>query len=64
MSEVLIATEGKTTIFTINRPDKLNAISAGVALDLQAGFAEFDASDQRVAILTGAGARPSPRARM
>ncbi len=57
MSEVLIATEGKTTIFTINRPDKLNAISAGVALDLQAGFAEFDASDQRVAILTGAGGK-------
>lgn len=55
MSDVIITQEGKTTVFTINRPDKLNAINAQVALDLQAGFAEFDSSDQRVAILTGAG---------
>lgn len=55
MSDVIITHEGKTTVFTINRPDKLNAINAQVALDLQAGFAEFDNSDQRVAILTGAG---------
>lgn len=57
MSEVLITQEGKTTVFTINRPEKLNAINKQVALDLQAGFAEFDASDQRVAILTGAGSK-------
>ena len=57
MSEVLITKEGKTTVFTINRPEKLNAINKQVALDLQAGFEEFDASDQRVAILTGAGSK-------
>ncbi|MWD29358.1 enoyl-CoA hydratase [Aquicoccus sp. SCR17] len=57
MSEVEIRHEGKVTIFTINRPDRLNAINKAVAEDLQRGFAEFDASDQRVAVLTGAGDR-------
>lgn len=57
MSEVEITQHGKTTVFTINRPQRLNAINAQVARDLQAGFAEFDASDQRVAILTGAGGK-------
>lgn len=57
MSEVLITKEGKTTVFTINRPEKLNAINKQVALDLQAGFEEFDASEQRVAILTGTGSK-------
>ena len=55
MSDVTIREEGRITIFTINRPAKLNAISSGVALELQQKFAEFDASDQRVAILTGEG---------
>ncbi|WP_158964477.1 enoyl-CoA hydratase/isomerase family protein [Chachezhania sediminis] len=54
-SDLLITEEGRVTVFTINRPEKLNAISSGVAKDLQAGFAAFDASDQRVAIITGAG---------
>lgn len=55
MSALDIRREGKTTIFTINRPEKMNAINAEVANRLQKGFAEFDASDQRVAIITGAG---------
>lgn len=57
MSDVEIRHEGKVTIFTINRPDRLNAINKAVAEELQRGFAEFDASDQRVAVLTGAGDR-------
>jgi enoyl-CoA hydratase len=57
MSDVKIDKQGKTTVFTIDRPGKMNAISAGVALDLQAGFAEFDASDATVAIITGAGTK-------
>lgn len=57
MSVLNIDREGKTTIFTINRPEKLNAISAEVAVRLQEGFAEFDASDQRVAIITGSGGK-------
>ena len=57
MSEVEITQHGKVTVFTINRPQRLNAINAQVARDLQSGFAAFDASDQRVAILTGAGGK-------
>ncbi len=57
MSELKITREGRTTVFTIDRPDKLNAIDKQMALDLQAGFEAFDASDQRVAILTGAGGK-------
>jgi enoyl-CoA hydratase len=57
MSELEVREDGRTTIFTINRPERLNAINASVANDFQRQFAEFDASDQRVAIITGAGDR-------
>ena len=52
-----IAKDGRVTIFTINRPEKMNAIDNEVARALQQGFADFDRSDQRVAILTGAGGK-------
>lgn len=55
MSDVEMREEGRVTVFTINRPEKLNAISSGVAVDLQKAFEAFDASDQRVAVLCGAG---------
>jgi enoyl-CoA hydratase/carnithine racemase len=55
MSVVLVEERGPVSIVTINRPDKLNAISSAVALEVQAAFAAFDKSAQRVAILTGAG---------
>ncbi|WP_028601489.1 enoyl-CoA hydratase/isomerase family protein [Ottowia thiooxydans] len=55
MSEVIIEQHGKVTLFTINRPERKNAICKETALQLQAGFAEFDASEQRVAVITGAG---------
>jgi len=55
MSQITIEQHGKTTLFTINRPQKKNAICKDTALELQAGFAEFDASDQRVAVITGCG---------
>jgi enoyl-CoA hydratase len=55
MSGLDIAIDGKTTIFTFNRPGKANAINAEVADKLQKGFVEFDASDQKIAIITGAG---------
>ena len=55
MSDIDVRQEGRVTVFTINRPEKLNAISSGVAVDLQNAFEEFDASDQRVAVLCGAG---------
>jgi|SRR5690625_1701344 len=44
------------SIFTINRPERRNAISAQTAVDLQNAFQEFDKNnDQKVAIITGAG---------
>ena len=55
MSQITIEEHGKVTLFTINRPQRRNAICKDTALELQAGFAEFDASDQRVAVITGCG---------
>ncbi|MBM3599892.1 MAG: enoyl-CoA hydratase [Alphaproteobacteria bacterium] len=56
MSDIVkVSEEGPVTVIQINRPDKGNAISRQVAIDLQAAFAAFDASDQRVAVLTSAG---------
>jgi enoyl-CoA hydratase/carnithine racemase len=55
MSGLEVREDGRTTIFTINRPNQLNAINASVANEFQRRFAEFDRSDQRVAIITGVG---------
>lgn len=43
------------TLLTIDRPQKRNAICSKTAIELQNAFAEFDASSQRVAVLTGRG---------
>lgn len=57
MSALEVTKDGKTTIFTINRPEKMNAINAEVANELQRRFEEFDRSDQAVAIIAGNGDR-------
>jgi enoyl-CoA hydratase len=57
MAVVSVEEKGPISIIRINRPDRLNAISAAVAVELQAAFKAFDASDQRVAILAGTGER-------
>jgi len=57
MSVVTTEERGPISIIRINRPEKLNAISNGVAIGLQQAFRAFDASDQRVAILSAAGER-------
>lgn len=44
-----------TTLIAINRPEKRNAICAQTAIELQQAFAAFDASPQRVAVITGTG---------
>ena len=44
-----------TTLIAIDRPARKNAICAVTALELQKAFAEFDASEQRVAVITGSG---------
>lgn len=43
------------TLFTINRPERRNAICSKTAVELQQAFAAFDRSAQRVAVITGAG---------
>lgn len=55
MSVVTIEHDGPVTVFTMNRPEKRNVICKETALALQRGFAEFDMSDQRVAVITGSG---------
>jgi enoyl-CoA hydratase len=55
MSLLKVENHGPVTVFTIDNAAKRNVISQATALDLQRAFAEFDRSDQRVAIITGAG---------
>ena len=55
MSLLKVENRGPVTIFTIDNAAKRNVISQATALDLQRSFEEFDRSDQRVAIITGAG---------
>jgi len=57
MSVVSVEERGPVSIVSISRPEKLNAINKAVAVELQAAFAAFERSAQRVAILTGAGGR-------
>lgn len=45
-----------TTLITLNRPEKRNAICRTTAIELQRAFAAFDSQDsQRAAVVTGAG---------
>ena len=57
MSVVTTEQRGAVSIIRINRPERLNAISSAVAVELQQAFLAFDASDQRVAILSAVGER-------
>lgn len=58
MADLLVEKQGHTTIFTINRPDRMNALGGTVNADLTAGIKEFEADpDQYVAILTATGDR-------
>src|ERR1700740_2934259 len=57
MPVVTVEERGPVSVIAINRPEKLNAINKAVAVELQQAFAAFDASEQRVAILTGTGGR-------
>ncbi|MGB6008208.1 enoyl-CoA hydratase/isomerase family protein [Castellaniella sp.] len=55
MSVVITEQHGLVTLLTINRPDRRNAICRDTALALQQALTEFDASEQRVVVITGAG---------
>jgi enoyl-CoA hydratase/carnithine racemase len=47
--------EGEIVVITLNRPEKLNAISSPLAAELADAFHRFDGNDAFVAIVTGAG---------
>lgn len=55
MSLLKVEKHGLVTVFTIDNAAKRNVISQATAVDLQRAFDEFDQSDQRVAVVTGAG---------
>jgi enoyl-CoA hydratase/carnithine racemase len=56
MADLLVDKQGHTTIFTINRPERMNSLGGTVMADLSAGLAEFQQDpDQYVAVITGAG---------
>src|SRR6202158_4993320 len=57
MQKVLVENNADgTTLITINRPERRNAICAETALSLQKAFLDFERSGtQKVAVLTGAG---------
>ena len=59
MSEKLVTYESKDRIatITINRPDKLNALSNALVADLRDAMIQYRDSDDRCAIVTGAGER-------
>lgn len=58
MSDLLVERQGHVTIFTLNRPQKLNSLGGTLSEELTSGMAEFNADhDQYVAIITGAGDR-------
>jgi enoyl-CoA hydratase len=56
MNTILVAREGAVATVTLNRPDKLNALSHELLTELHAAMGDLDRDpDVRVAILTGAG---------
>ena len=59
MSEELkIDRHGRVTVFTLNRPDRHNALTQALADELEAEVMAFDKdNEQRILILTGAGAK-------
>ena len=59
MSENLITYESqdRVALITINRPDKLNALSNGLVEELREAMKRYRDSDDRCAVLTGAGDR-------
>lgn len=56
MTELVVDTDGATTILTLNRPDRRNALGRAVAAQLKDAIADFSADPaQRVAVVTATG---------
>jgi enoyl-CoA hydratase/carnithine racemase len=55
---IIAERQGRITVVTINRPDRMNAIDPQTSAELHDAFTKFrDDDDQWVAVLTGAGGR-------
>ena len=58
MPAVTVEHRGAIAVIRINRPERLNAISQAVAVEMQQAFQQFDADpDRRVAVLSASGNR-------
>jgi enoyl-CoA hydratase/carnithine racemase len=58
MADVLVARHGHVTVFTLNRPHKLNAMTRAMGQEFMEAFGAFETDpDQHVAVITGAGER-------
>ena len=58
---ILVATDGPVATITLNRPEKLNALSEGLRADLHDALVALNPGDQvRVIRLKGAGRRLLP----
>ena len=58
MADVLVARHDRVTVFTLNRPQKLNAMTRAMGQEFMQAFGDFEADpDQHVAVITGAGDR-------
>lgn len=56
MSAILVEKQRHTTIFTIDKPDRMNAIGYADAVELEGVIGEFEADpDQYVAVITATG---------
>jgi enoyl-CoA hydratase/carnithine racemase len=58
MADVLVTRRDRVTVFTLNRPQKLNAMTRAMGQEFMQAFGDFEADpDQHVAVITGAGDR-------
>jgi len=58
MNDLQVDRLGHTTVFTLNRPEVMNALNGEIMSKLEEGLREFNADDdQRVAIITGSGTK-------
>jgi enoyl-CoA hydratase/carnithine racemase len=57
MSVVTYESKNEIAVITLNRPEKMNALSVELGEELRAAWQRFQSGDDKVAILTGAGDR-------
>ena len=54
-SEILLEIEEATAVLTLNRPDKLNSMTANMHAEIRSACGEIEAAGVRAMVLTGAG---------